>query len=218
MIGFYLDKIKSSEYDKNEKLLLEYYENKCKNILNELVKNNVGLVNYIINKRYPSIEKFLQMSSITYDDLFSAGVYGLLKAIKTFKPEKGFKFATYATRCIHNELGIFIRTYVNKGKDNIYIYTKVNKDSDGYILYLYDLIEDAKDYIGEAELKNQLQLIFLKINEILSNREKQIFDLYFIQEKNQKDIGQMLNISQSYVSRILKSISVKIKKDRRIGG
>ena len=152
------------------------------------------------------------------EDLISIGTIGLIKAINTFKPEKNIKLATYASRCIENEILMYLRRN-NKTKAEVSIDEPLNVDWDGNELLLSDILgtdEDIiyKDLEDEAERK-----ILSKAIEKLSDRERMIVDLRYGlsasdgMEKTQKEVADMLGISQSYISRLEKKIIKRLKKE-----
>lgn len=176
------------------------YSDKARQIL---IEHNLRLVVYIA-KRFDS-------TGIGIEDLISIGTIGLIKAINTFKPEKNIKLATYASRCIENEILMYLRRN-NKTKAEVSIDEPLNVDWDGNELLLSDILgtdEDIiyKDLEDEAERK-----ILSKAIEKLSDRERMIVDLRYGlsasdgMEKTQKEVADMLGISQSYISRLEKRL------------
>lgn len=183
------------------------YSDKARQIL---IEHNLRLVVYIA-KRFDS-------TGIGIEDLISIGTIGLIKAINTFKPEKNIKLATYASRCIENEILMYLRRN-NKTKAEVSIDEPLNVDWDGNELLLSDILgtdEDIiyKDLEDEAERK-----ILSKAIEKLSDRERMIVDLRYGlsasdgMEKTQKEVADMLGISQSYISRLEKKIIKRLKKE-----
>lgn len=152
------------------------------------------------------------------EDLISIGTIGLIKAINSYNPEKNIKLATYASRCIENEILMYLRRN-NKTKAEVSIDEPLNVDWDGNELLLSDILgtdEDIiyKDLEDEAERK-----ILSKAIEKLSDRERMIVDLRYGlsasdgMEKTQKEVADMLGISQSYISRLEKKIIKRLKKE-----
>ena len=152
------------------------------------------------------------------EDLISIGTIGLIKAINSYNPEKNIKLATYASRCIENEILMYLRRN-NKTKAEVSIDGPLNVDWDGNELLLSDILgtdEDIiyKDLEDEAERK-----ILSKAIEKLSDRERMIVDLRYGlsasdgMEKTQKEVADMLGISQSYISRLEKKIIKRLKKE-----
>ncbi len=173
-----------------------------------LIERNLRLVVYIARK--------FENTGIGVEDLISIGTIGLIKAVNTFDPNKKIKLATYASRCIENEILMFLRRN-NKVKSEISIDEPLNIDWDGNELLLSDILGTENDLIYknlEEEIDRELLKIALKK---LSNREKRIMDLRFGlsngEEKTQKEVADMLGISQSYISRLEKRIIFRLKKE-----
>ena len=175
-----------------------------------LIERNLRLVVYIAKK--------FENTGIGVEDLISIGTIGLIKAIQTFKLDKKIKLATYASRCIENEILMYLRRN-NKTKAEVSIDEPLNVDWDGNELLLSDILgtdEDIiyKDLEDEAERK-----ILSKAIEKLSDRERMIVDLRYGlsasdgMEKTQKEVADMLGISQSYISRLEKKIIKRLKKE-----
>ena len=174
-----------------------------------LVERNLRLVVYIAKK--------FENTGIEFEDLISIGTIGLMKAINTFNVDKNIKLATYASRCIENEILMQIRRNT-KMKNEVSIDEPLNKDSDGNELLLSDVLGTEND-ITSKEIENEVDLALLKIAiSKLSEREKYIMNLRFgidgnTKEKTQKEVADMLGISQSYISRLEKKIMNKMKKE-----
>jgi RNA polymerase sporulation-specific sigma factor len=173
-----------------------------------LIERNLRLVVYIARK--------FENTGIGVEDLISIGTIGLIKAINTFNPEKNIKLATYASRCIENEILMFLRKN-NTSKSEISIDEPLNVDWDGNELLLSDILGTENDLIYrdiEDEVDKQLLDIAMKK---LSYREKRIMELRFGlstgEEKTQKEVADMLGISQSYISRLEKRIIRRLKKE-----
>ena len=175
-----------------------------------LVERNLRLVVYIAKK--------FENTGIGIEDLISIGTIGLMKGVNTFNAEKNIKLATYASRCIENEILMYLRRN-NKTKAEVSIDEPLNVDWDGNELLLSDILgtdEDIiyKDLEDEAERK-----ILSKAIEKLSDRERMIVDLRYGlsasdgMEKTQKEVADMLGISQSYISRLEKKIIKRLKKE-----
>ena len=173
-----------------------------------LVERNLRLVVYIAKK--------FENTGIGIEDLISIGTIGLMKGVNTFNAEKNIKLATYASRCIENEILMYLRKN-NKIKGEISIDEPLNKDCDGNELLLSDILGTDSDIISrniEDEVdKTLLKASILKLNE----REKNIMEMRFGfktgKEKTQKEVADELGISQSYISRLEKKIINKMKKD-----
>ena len=175
---------------------------------NRLIEHNLRLVVYIA-KRFEN-------TGIGIEDLVSIGTIGLVKAIGSFCPEKNIKLATYASRCIENEILMYIRKNAN-GRGEISIDEPLNVDWDGNELLLSDVLGSEADEIGrgvEQEAENKL-LISL-VNE-LTPREKRIMELRFglngCNEHTQSQVAELLGISQSYISRLEKRIIGNLKEN-----
>ena len=164
------------------------------------------------------IAKKFDNTGVGVEDLISIGTIGLIKAINSYNPEKNIKLATYASRCIENEILMYLRRN-NKTKAEVSIDEPLNVDWDGNELLLSDILgtdEDIiyKDLEDEAERK-----ILSKAIEKLSDRERMIVDLRYGlsasdgMEKTQKEVADMLGISQSYISRLEKKIIKRLKKE-----
>lgn len=174
-----------------------------------LVERNLRLVVYIAKK--------FENTGIDLEDLISIGTIGLMKAINTFNTGKNIKLATYASRCIENEILMQLRK-TTKIKSEVSIDEPLNKDGDGNELLLSDIL-GTDDDITSKGLEDEVDKILLKASiEKLTKREKYIMELRFgiganVKEKTQKEVADMLGISQSYISRLEKKIMRKMKKD-----
>ncbi len=173
-----------------------------------LIERNLRLVVYIARK--------FENTGIGIEDLISIGTIGLIKAINTFKPEKNIKLATYASRCIENEILMYLRKN-NSNKIEISIDEPLNIDWDGNELLLSDILGTDNDLIYkniESEVDKELLEIAM---DKLTWREKRIMELRFGlqngKEKTQKEVADMLGISQSYISRLEKRIIGRLKKE-----
>ncbi len=173
-----------------------------------LIERNLRLVVYIARK--------FENSGVPVEDLISVGTIGLIKAVNTFDPEKKIKLATYASRCIENEILMYLRRN-NKVKAEISFYEPLNTDWDGNKLLLSDILGTDNDIVYnliEDEVDKQLLFIAMKK---LSEREKEIIKLRFgltgKGEKTQKQVADILGISQSYISRLEKRIIRRLKKE-----
>ncbi|NLP46287.1 MAG: RNA polymerase sporulation sigma factor SigE [Epulopiscium sp.] len=174
-----------------------------------LIERNLRLVVYIARK--------FENTGIGVEDLISIGSIGLIKAINTFNPERKIKLATYASRCIENEILMYLRKN-NKIKTEISIDEPLNVDWDGNELLLSDILGTDQDIIyRNLEDEVDRQLLAKAINK-LNQREKVIVQLRFGLtkegiEKTQKEVADLLGISQSYISRLEKKIIVRLKKE-----
>ncbi|WP_160691179.1 RNA polymerase sporulation sigma factor SigE [Clostridium sp. C2-6-12] len=173
-----------------------------------LIERNLRLVVYIARK--------FENTGVYVEDLISVGTIGLIKAVNTFNPEKKIKLATYASRCIENEILMYLRRN-SKIKAEISFYEPLNIDWDGNELLLSDILGTENDTVYnliEDEVDKQLLVMALKS---LNEREKEIVRLRFglngTREKTQKEVADMLGISQSYISRLEKKIIKRLKKE-----
>lgn len=173
-----------------------------------LIERNLRLVVYIARK--------FENTGIGVEDLISIGTIGLIKAVNTFDPDKKIKLATYASRCIENEILMYLRRN-NKAKAEISFDEPLNIDWDGNELLLSDILGTDNDLIYkflEEEVDRELLKMALKK---LSKREKKIMELRFGlnngEEKTQKQVADMLGISQSYISRLEKRIILRLRKE-----
>lgn len=173
-----------------------------------LIERNLRLVVYIARK--------FENTNVGIEDLISIGSIGLIKAINTFKPDKNIKLATYASRCIENEILMYLRKNQN-ARTEISIDEPLNVDWDGNELLLSDILSCEGDVINQnLEDEVDRELLNLAISK-LSKREQKIMCLRFglcgCEEKTQKEVADMLGISQSYISRLEKRIILRLKKE-----
>ena len=174
----------------------------------KLIVHNLRLVVYIAKK--------FDAAGAGVEDLISIGTIGLIKAVNTFRPEKNIKLATYASRCIENEILMYLRK-TSVLRSEISIDEPLNVDWDGNELLLSDILGSDPDEVGrgvEQEAENNL---LLSLVNKLPQREKEIMTLRFglcgKSEHTQKQVADMLGISQSYISRLEKRIIDNLKKD-----
>lgn len=177
-------------------------------IRSTLIERNLRLVVYIARK--------FENTGVYVEDLISVGTIGLIKAVNTFNPEKKIKLATYASRCIENEILMYLRRN-SKVKAEISFYEPLNIDWDGNELLLSDILGTENDTVYNLiEDEVDKQLLFLALKN-LNDREKEIVKLRFgldgYREKTQKEVADMLGISQSYISRLEKKIINRLKKE-----
>ncbi|ROR30630.1 RNA polymerase sigma-27/28 (RpsK/SigK) subunit [Mobilisporobacter senegalensis] len=173
-----------------------------------LIERNLRLVAHIV-KKYNANDKDI-------DDLISIGTIGLIKAIDTFNMNKGIRLATYASRCIDNELLMMLRTNKKQSKE-VYLYEPIGADREGNEINLLDIIESSdKDIVDNIELKENIGKLYELVNSILTEREKEIicmrYGLGYAQEVTQREIANKLGISRSYVSRIEKKAIRKLSE------
>ena len=173
-----------------------------------LILHNLRLVVYVARK--------FENTGVATEDLVSIGSIGLIKAINTFNTDKNIKLATYASRCIENEILMFLRKIHNQ-KTEVSLNEPLNTDWDGNELLLSDILgTDSDDVYKNIEDEVDKQLLLSAISR-LSSRERLIMELRFglsgREEKTQKEVADMLGISQSYISRLEKRIIERLKKE-----
>ncbi len=191
-----------------EKHLLEEFAKGSEAARAILIERNLRLVVYIAKK--------FEGSKINIEDLISIGTIGLIKAVNTFNAEKNIKLATYASRCIENEILMYIRRN-NKIKSEVSFDEPLNVDWDGNELLLSDILGTENDvvygHIEEAVNRQLLVYAFQKLN----NREKQIMEMRFGlisgREMTQKEVADKMGISQSYISRLEKKIINRLRRE-----
>lgn len=189
----------------------KYYMKRLKNdssIKSILIERNLRLVVYIAKK--------FENTGINIEDLISIGTIGLIKAVNTFDPDKNVKLATYASRCIENEILMYLRKN-NKLKTEVSLDEPLNIDWDGNKLLLSDILGTDGDIIFKfLEKEVDKELLEQAISK-LSQREKDIVELRFglrdEEEKTQKEVATILGISQSYISRLEKRIIKRLEKE-----
>jgi len=174
-----------------------------------LIERNLRLVVYIARK--------FENTGLNVEDLISIGTIGLIKAINTFKTDKKIKLATYASRCIENEILMYLRRS-NKLKSEVSIDEPLNVDWDGNELLLSDILGTENDTISkDIEEEADKQMLYLAL-EKLAPRERDIVEMRFGlktggDEMTQKEVADLLGISQSYISRLEKKIIVRLRKE-----
>lgn len=175
---------------------------------NKLIEHNLRLVAHIIKKYYAV--------SSDQDDLISIGTIGLIKAVTTFNAEKGARFATYASRCIENEILMYLRK-TSSQKTELSFDEPLNTDWDGNELLLSDILGTESDLVMrpiEADVDRQL---LHRAMDSLEPRERKIITLRFgldgREERTQKEVADVMGISQSYISRLEKRIIARLKKE-----
>lgn len=172
-----------------------------------LITRNLRLVSHIM-KKYQNLDEDIE-------DLISIGTIGLIKAVNSFDPGKKTKFATYACRCIENEVLMLLRNKKKFSKDSS-LYEPIGTDREGNEIHLYDLIESEEDdAYSQVLLSQNIALLYKKLRSELSLREQYVlimrYGLFNQKPKTQNEIASHLNISRSYVSRIEKSAIEKLR-------
>ncbi|MDY2790719.1 MAG: RNA polymerase sporulation sigma factor SigE [Lachnospiraceae bacterium] len=174
-----------------------------------LIERNLRLVVYIAKK--------FDNTGVLAEDLISIGTIGLIKAINTFKADKNIKLATYASRCIENEILMYLRK-ISRSKCEVSIDEPLNVDWDGNELLLSDILGTEEDVVSR-NLEDEVEKRLLKkAIQVLSDREKMIIELRFGlnrdgKERTQKEVADCLGISQSYISRLEKKIMKRLRKE-----
>ena len=176
----------------------------------QLIEHNLRLVVYLAKK--------FENTGVCVEDLISIGTIGLIKGINTFNPEKKIKLATYASRCIENEILMYLRRN-NRVKLEVSFDEPLNTDWDGNELLLSDILGTDEDVIYK-DLETEVEISLLKKAMLsLNERERQIIELRFgvnrvdNKELTQKEVADILGISQSYISRLEKKIMERLKKE-----
>ena len=175
---------------------------------NKLIEHNLRLVVYIAKK--------FESTGIGIEDLVSIGTIGLIKAVNTFSPCKGIKLATYASRCIENEILMFIRKSQPQ-KNEVSIDEPLNVDWDGNELLLSDVLGTENDVVNKGIEQDAERTVLNEAVDKLGEREHKIMVLRFglkgEKEHTQKEVADMIGISQSYISRLEKKIIAKLKRE-----
>lgn len=191
-----------------EQLLICKLKDGSKDAKEQLIEHNLRLVVYIAKK--------FENTGIYVEDLISIGTIGLIKSINTFNPDKNIKLATYSSRCIENEILMYLRKNSNR-KTEISIDEPLNVDWDGNELLLSDILGTDNDIICQR-LENEVdkQLLEIALGR-LNKREQKIMELRFGVKGNnartQKEVADLLGISQSYISRLEKRIIARLRKE-----
>ena len=196
-----------------ETILIEEMKKGNEQAKEKLIEHNLRLVVYIAKK--------FESTGLDLEDLISVGAIGLIKAVQTYNFDKNIKLATYASRCIENEILMQLRK-TTKQKLEVSLDEPLNFDSDGNELLLSDVLSSEEDSVSKGlDLSVEKQLLWNSISK-LGRREQDIMKLRFglggLEEKTQKEVADMLGISQSYISRIEKKILVKMKAEIQKAG
>ena len=198
--------------EKEEAKYLELLKSGDKNAKGVLIERNLRLVAHIVKK--------YQIPNKDIDELISIGTVGLIKAIDSFDASKGTRLATYASRCIENEILMLFRSN-KKQKGETFLHDPIGVDKEGNEISLIDVLSSDKDSVVEKVESNiQIRALYAKINTALSEREGEIIRMrYGLVDgkcKTQREIASLLGISRSYVSRIEKKALKKLKKELAI--
>ena len=195
------------EQDKETELVVKFQEYNDLTAKSKLIEHNLRLVMFIA-KRFES-------QKLELSDLVSVGSIGLIKAVDSYNSDKNIKLATYASRCIENEILMYLRK-MNKSINDLSLDDALVNDDEGNNLTLGEIIPDEKQVYDEIELKDQKEYLLESITK-LNNREKKImcmrYGLNGYDELTQKEVADTMNISQSYISRLEKKILYKLKKE-----
>ena len=196
--------------EEEEQVMKKLGSDDDKEARSSLIEHNLRLVVYIAKK--------FDNTGVGVEDLISIGTIGLIKAINTFNPLKNIKLATYASRCIENEILMYLRRN-NKLKLEVSIDEPLNVDWDGNELLLSDILGTDENIISK-DMEDEVDKKLLRLAlEKLSKRERMIIELRFGlnskdgEEKTQKEVADMMGISQSYISRLEKKIMKRLKKE-----
>ena len=192
-----------------EKIYLEQMKNGDEEARNILIERNLRLVAHVV-KKYSN-------TKVDQDDLISIGTIGLIKGINTFNVDKGSKLSTYVSRCIDNEILMYLRS-TKKLNAEVYLNEPIGKDKDDNVVTLQEVLEnDDRNIEDEVDLKMKIKKLYNKIGEVLKDREKTIIELRFgldgHRPKTQHEIAEMMGISRSYVSRIETKAISKLSKE-----
>ncbi len=184
---------------------LEEGRQSCKDIL---ITHNLRLVVYIAKK--------FENSGVSVEDIISIGTIGLIKAVNTFTPSKNIKLATYASRCIENEILMYLRKSSNRRQETS-IDEPLNTDGDGNELLLSDILGSDQNQIGAQLEQDAEKDMLLQAVGKLAPREQQIMQMRFGLldgvERTQKEVADQIGISQSYISRLEKRIIVRLRRE-----
>ena len=172
-----------------------------------LIERNLRLVAHIVKKYQPPPEEM--------EDLLSIGTIGLMKAVGMFDPDKSARLASYAARCIENEVLMYLRGKKKSSKE-VSLYEPIGTDREGNEIQLFDVIEmNEEDVYRRLERKEDVIRLYQQVESVLSQRERMVlklrYGLYNEEEYTQREIAAMLGISRSYVSRIEKSAIEKLR-------
>lgn len=194
---------------KEEKEYLERWKEGDQEAKKILIERNMRLVAHV-SKKYQNAEEDME-------DLISIGTIGLIKAVSTFQENHGSKLATYAARCIENELLMHFRAK-KKCSREVSLYEPIGTDKEGNQIQLMDVVEaEEKDVVEQMELKRQILRLYELIPDVLDDREKTILQLRYGLRNGtpvtQREIASQMNISRSYVSRIEKKALEKLKNN-----
>lgn len=206
-----VDKLPEPLSKQEEMMYVERYLNGDMEAKSKLIEHNLRLVVFL-SKKYEN-------TGVDLEDLVSIGTIGLIKGIKTYKPDKNIKLATYASRCIDNEILMFLRKNKRR-RTEISFEDNLSYDSEGNELHLEDVLGTDSDIVTkELEYETERKLLYKELAK-LNPRDRQImilrYGLYGNKETTQKDVAEMLGISQSYISRIEKKVIKRLRNLNKI--
>lgn len=192
-----------------KKIYLEQLKSGDEDARNILIERNLRLVAHVV-KKYAN-------TKVEQDDLISIGTIGLIKGINSFNVEKGSKLSTYVSRCIDNEILMYLRS-TKKLNAEVYLNEPIGKDKDDNVVTLQEVLENNERNIEEeVDLKMKIKKLYKKMGEVLKDRERTIIELRFgldgRKPKTQHEIADMMGISRSYVSRIETKAIGKLGKE-----
>ncbi len=195
--------------EKEEQYYLELLKTGDKGAKSILIERNLRLVAHIVKK--------YQVPNKDIDELISIGTVGLIKAIDSFNPSKGTRLATYASRCIENEILMLFRNS-KKQKGETFLHDPIGIDKEGNEISLIDVLSSDKDsVIDKVETNLQIRALYAKMESSLTSREESIIKMRYGlidgKSKTQREIAALLGISRSYVSRIEKKALKKLRKE-----
>lgn len=174
---------------------------------NILIERNLRLVAHIMKKYYAQ--------TADQEDLISIGTIGLIKGITTFNPEKGARLATYAARCVENEILMYFRSQ-RKSSHDVSLSDYIETGADGAALSLMDVVSDEEDLMEQVSNREQVQLVRELVDSCLTEQERQVIALRYGLDTNQplrqREVAKIVGISRSYVSRIEKRALEKLRK------
>ncbi len=206
-----VDKLPGPLSKDEEAFYIEKSINGDSNARKKLIEHNLRLVVFLA-KKYDN-------TKVDLEDLVSIGTIGLIKGINTFKNDKNIKLATYASRCIDNEILMFLRKN-KKRKGEVSLEDSLSYDSEGNELHLEDVLGTDADIVSKGiEDETDKKLLYMELNK-LNERDKKIiglrYGLFNNSEKTQKEVANLLGISQSYISRIEKKVISRLKNITKI--
>ena len=192
---------------KEESELFERWKAGDKAARSLLIEHNLRLVAHIV-------KKYVQPDRES-EDLLSTGTIGLIKAIDTFDDSKGIRLATYASRCIDNELLMLFRSGKKQSRE-VYLYDPIGTDKEGNVINLFDIMESVdEDIVEKTEQLEKIEKLRGFVEQVLNEREREIvlmrYGLFGVKEITQREIAEKLGISRSYVSRIEKKALAKLR-------